>query len=362
MKDIILEKKKNPNFDYGEKEKGTPESLDYMAATEGVNLFKAPKFPYLLMAVFLTGDETGMYDETSLIEEAIPLQEGANQLEQQILNLNEGQMRVWAVSGEAMSKQQFDKLIDTTGDVGVYYDRKAPAGALQQVQSGKPDVSLFNHLAHILGEIDNVMGIHSTTRGAIPARQETLGAQQLQMGSDYGRLDLIVRNVEQVMEEWYLAYLQCLKIYSLENEVLENDQEKVEISGEEIPAGMIVMIKKGSTLPTDDKTRFQNAIQLSQFGMIDPATLFEEMQYSDVEKRVADLYRWLKVTGKVTPQQPQMGAGGQPGEPQGQMEGDQQKLQQVARLREMMQKIGNLPPEQQAEAVGQVQGVAQQIQ
>ena len=297
-----------------------------------------------------------MYDETSLIEESIPLQEGVNQLEQQILDLNEGQKRVWTASGEAISEEKFQGLINKTGDLGVYLDRKAPAGGLQQVQSGKPDNSLFNHLTHLLGEIDNTIGMHSTTRGE-RAQQETLGGRQLLMGSDYGRLDLIVRNVEQVIEEWYNAYLQTLKVYSLEAEILSDGKETIELRKEEIPNDIVIMIKKGSTLPADDKTRFQNAIQLAQFEMIDPATLFEEMKYTNVEKRVQALFQWLAMTGKI--QQPMAGtpATGQLGELEG------QQKQQLARLQQILQspQFQQLPPEEQQAIVQKGRGAVETI-
>jgi hypothetical protein len=348
----ILEKKKNPNFDYD-----TPEN----------NIFQKPQFPYIFLNVFNLGDETSLFDETSLIEESIPVQDGVTQLEQQIIDLNEGQKRVWVASGEAMSEKKAQDLVNKTGDLMVYLDRKAPAGGLVQIQSGKPDASLFNNLSHLLGEIDNIMGIHSTTRGE-RAQQETLGGRQLLMGSDVGRMDLIVRNVEQVMEEWYNSFLHMIKVYSVEPVTLMSAEKVIELKPEEIPNDVMVMVKKGSTLPTDDRTRMDMAQQLASAGMIDPKTLFEEMGYANVEQRVNDLLQWLQMTGKVMPQQPQMpqgvgqpptqGVAGQQGVATG---GDQQKLQQVQRLRQLMEKAKQLPPDQQAQAVGQIQQIAQQI-
>ena len=344
----ILGKKKNPNFDYDNDEN---------------NLFERPQFPYLLLSVFAFGDETGLYDETSLIEQTSPLQEGINQLEQQIIDLNEGQKRVWVAAGEGMSDKRFQELVDKTGDLGVRVDGKLPPGGVgdvvAQVQSGKPDASLYNNLAHLLGEIDNTIGMHSTTRGE-RAQQETLGGRQLLMGSDYGRLDLIVRNIEQVMEEWYNAYLHCLKVYSLETETLYGEKETLELRREEIPKGIIVMIKKGSTLPVDRLTKFKNAIQLAQFDKIDPKTLFEEMGYSDAEKRTADLYDWLAKTGKIQPQA-QMPAVGQPGAPGAVSEGGQE--QQLVRLQSILQspQFQQLPPEEQQGFLQKGRQIVEQI-
>jgi hypothetical protein len=296
---IILDKRKNPNWDYEEAD----------------NLFKKPKFPYIFFNVFSFGDESGMYDETSAIEQAIPLQDGVNQLERQIIDLNEGQKRVWAVSAEAMSEEKAQALVDKTGDLLAYYDRKAPQGGIQLPLAGKPDASLYNNLAHLLGEIDNVMGIHSTTRGE-RKEQETLGGRQLLQASDYGRLDLIVRNVEQVIEEWYNARLHMLKVYSMEEDRVEDSEgDQIALDPQSIPPGTTVMVKKGSTLPVDKRSRMDMAVELAKADKIDPETFFEELGYGNVEERTKKLYQWLIDTGKATPQAMAVGQqGGQQGD------------------------------------------------
>lgn len=347
-RNVILDKKKNPNFDYEDKSN---------------NIFQNPQFPYIFLNVFNLGDETSLYDETSLVEECIPVQDGVNQLEQQIIDLNEGQKRVWVASGEAMSEKKAQDLVNKTGDLMVYLDRKSPVGGLAQVQSGKPDASLFDNLQHLLSEIDNIMGIHSTTRGE-RAQQETLGGRQLLLASDIGRMDLIVRNVEQSMEEWYNSYLHCIKVFAIEPEVLRSAEETIELRPDEIPNDVMIMVKKGSTLPTDDRTRMDMAQQLAVSGMIDPATLFEEMGYANVDQRVQSLYQWLQATGKIAPQQlpmgtPQTAAGGQVQEGQPSVQGggnqidrlgqvlqspqfqqlpDQEKLQFIQQGRQILQK------------------------
>jgi hypothetical protein len=202
------------------------------------------------------------------------------------------------------------------------------------------------------------MGIHSTTRGE-RAQQETLGGRKLLMGSDYGRLDLIVRNLEQAMEEWYNAYLHMIKVYALEAEVLSDGKMRIEMKTEDIPSSIMVMVKKGSTLPVDKKTKMANAIQLSEWGMIDPGTLFEELGYANVEERVERLYEWLRLTGKIMPEQPGM-PGGQPG--QGQPEQNPQQ-EQLMRLQQIMQspEFQQLPPKEQKKMVGEARKIVEEI-
>ena len=154
------------------------------------------------------------------------------------------------------------------------------------------------------------------------------------------------------MEEWYQAYLQMLKVYAIQPEVLSNNTETLELSGSEIPSGITVMVKKGSTLPIDRPSKMANAIQLAQFGMIDPGTLFEEMGYANGEKRVQALYQWLQLTGKIVPQQ---------GQVQGQQSG--QQSDQLDRLNQMLSNpdIKNLPPEEQQAILTQGRQALEQI-
>ena len=70
-------------------------------------------------------------------------------------------------------------------------------------------------------------------------------------------------------------------------------------SPEEIPEDIRIMIKKGSTLPVDEVSKFEMAKELAGADKIDPLTLFEEMGYSNPEKRVMDLYKWYAIIGKI---------------------------------------------------------------
>lgn len=327
IENILLDKKKNPNYDYDNEEN---------------NLFNKPQFPYILLSVFKIGRT--VYDDSSLVEQAIPLQDGINKLENQILDLNEGQKRVWACSADAMSDETFQDLINRTGDLGIRYDGKTPAGGIQLPLSGKPDASLYNDLTHLIGEIDNIMGTHSTTRGE-RKESETLGGRQLMVASDYGRLDMIVANLEEVWEEVYNSFLHMTKILGTEEIKISTGEKGVAIAPEDIPKGVKVMVKKGSSLPTDDKSRMEMAVELAGMGMIDPGTLFEELGYGDEEERTKKLMEWLQMTGKIVQQQAPM------------QNPDLQRLQSAM----SSSKFQDLSPEEQAKMVEQGRQIVKQV-
>lgn len=350
LRNILLDKQKNPNFNYGTKEKGVEGEEDYAPEAEGKNLFKTPQFPYLPLKVFGLGDT--LYDDTSLIEQAITLQDGVTQRKRQIADLVEKAKRLIVGSSNAISQEQLQKFVNKYGDIALWLDR----GNINdiKVEGGQADASLFNELAHTISEIDNIMGTHSTTRGE-RAEQETLGGRQLLQGADYGRTETIVEAMEQLLEDLYNAYLQMIMVYGLEDNTFSNGEQTVTLTQEEIPAGVMVMVKKGSSLPVDKAGRAEMAMKLAQFNFIDPITLFEELGYGKEEERTKRLYEWLAMSGKINPQYV-AGMGASAG-------GEQQKVQQLAKLKQMMEspEFQQLPPEEQQPMVQQAKQIVQQI-
>lgn len=334
--ELLLGKQKNPNFDY---------------TNETNNIFKKAQFPYLILNVFNLGKN--LYDDTSLIENARPLQDAVNKRKNQISDLTEENKKLIVASSAVISKEEFQKFMNKYGMVGIWLDSGGDIKSGLQIVGGTVDASIFNDMGHSITEIDNIMGTHSTTRGE-RAEQETLGGRKLLAAGDYGRTDTIIVNIEQLMENWYNAYLHMLKVYSMEDAEFSNGEETVVLSKEEIPQGIMVIVKKGSTLPVDKASRAEMAVNLAKFNFIDPETLFDELGYGKSEERTQKLYDWLMKTGKIIPPQPQMPTGGQTG---GQEEAQKAKLAQIM----TSPQFKALPPEEQKAMIAQARGVVEAI-
>jgi len=134
-----------------------------------------------------------------------------------------------------------------------------------------------------------------------------------------------------------------------------NGMETVKISPQEIPGDIMVLVKKGSSLPVDKAARADMSIKLAQIGMIDPPTMFEELGYGKEDERTKRLYEWLAMTGKINPEMV-AGMQAQPG-------GEQQKAQQLERVKRAVSspQFQQLPPDQQKEAVEKAKKIVQQI-
>ena len=323
LQNILLDKMKNPNFDYE-----NPQN----------NIFKEPKFPYLLLNCFNLG--YSLYDDVSIVEQARPLQDSVNKLERQILDLNEGQKRVWVGSGEAISKESFQKVVDETGDIGVYMDRKIPQGGLQLPLSGKPDASLFNNLEHLLGEIDNVMGVHAALRGQYTPGMSKIGMRgyAMMINQDLAK-DLIVSRIEQLAENWFNMYFQFCKVYQPSGVEFNDSQTSVELTSEEIPQGLRIMVKKGSMLPVDRASRADMAFKLAGLGLEAPLDVYKDLGYGDAETRVKDLE--MAKQGNIT--------------------GEQQGSPELSQLQQFLQspQFKQLPIEKQQEIIQRSRNVVE---
>ena len=335
--DILLDKERNPNFLYRKDGKGRKTG----------NLFKEPPFPYLILNVFNLGKD--IYDDTSLISQTRKLQDAVNKRKCQISDLAEENKKLITASSNAISKEEFQKFINEYGMVGLWLDK----GNINEVkvEGGNAQAWIFEDMAQSLSEIDNIFGTHGTVRGE-SQKQETLGGRKLLAGSDTGRIDAIVRRVEQFMESWYNMYLHFIKVYGLEDEEFSDGEETVKLSPEEIPNGVIVMVKKGSTLPVDKASRAEMAGQLAKADFIDPETLFEELGYGKPEERADKLFEWLRLTGKIQPEQP----GGAEG-------ANNPQAQQLERLKQIMSspEFKKLPKEKQQQMVQTARQVVAKI-
>jgi hypothetical protein len=157
--------------------------------------------------------------------------------------------------------------------------------------------------------------------------------------------------------------LQMMKIYSTQPEKFDNGKEQTTFDASIVPHGALVLVKKGSTLPTDEISKREAAMKLAQMDLIDPKTMLDELGYPNPEEMANKLYEWLLAQGKlkVMPgqqQQPQGQPGAQPGQ------GANPQAEQAAeRIQQMLQspQFQQLPPDQQAAFIQKAKMTLQQV-
>jgi len=307
--DLILDKQKNPNWDWEEETK-----VDKFGAEQQVayNVLKKPTIPYIFFQTFNLGKH--VYSDTSLVEQARPLQDLINKRKRQIVDNADEAGGTLVGSGEYVSKGEFSKIEGIAGE-RLWVEKGDARSAVNRLAGNPLQAYVIEDLMETKAELDNIMGTHSTTRGE-KSKSPTLGQDVMQKNQDYGRIDDIVKSYEKFCEDYFNMTLQMMIVhydtpvlYPLERtddveisrQILIKELSKVyKYKSDELKGGEyeiedkfvqpIVMVKRGSTLPIDDMVRSARAVELAKAGKIDDISLFEELKFPNAEQKAARLF------------------------------------------------------------------------
>lgn len=293
----ILDKKTNPNFDFKNLEN---------------NFWKKARKPYILLAPFSLGK--GPIPERAMVEQAMPIQDGLNVVGRIIINhatkMGNG---VWLVDSSTMTKEESDQIRNEAGLI-LYGSGVANPNNLRRDTPPTLPQYMFELWSGLNASLDNLFGIHSTTRGERQGK-ETARGRVLLKEADMGRLDYIVREIDRAVQELGEGYVQMIKLFYTDSRKIKflgvsEGLEVFDIAGSDVEDGLEIMVRSGSTLPKDEVTEADRMIQLWQMGAVDPITLFESLKFSDPMKSVERLMKW-KMGTLVPVERPAPPAGGE---------------------------------------------------
>lgn len=260
---MILDKDRNPNWNYEEGEGRSANFLDE----------PAPPF----IPINHLNDGESYFDQTTLIEEAAPLQRILDKRGFQIMDNADQAGSGLVFNTQMIGKSDIEKLtgspderIGVKGDVRSAVARVAPPPLPAYVIQDKIDAR---------NEIDNIFGTHDVSRGE-RGNNQTLGQDLLQHRQDMTRFDDIARAVER-QATGYLRYLvQMMKVYYTEDHyykaVGEDGQfDFIVMRSDLIENGIDIRVAAGSMMPVDKIGQQKWVGDLAKMGMIDPLTVFE---------------------------------------------------------------------------------------
>jgi len=330
-KDIILDKKKNPNWDWeGEvvvNEMGEEVEQFY-------NLWKKPRVPYLFLQAFTLGEH--MYSSTSLIEQTVALQDAVNKRKRQISDNADEANGILVGSGDVIDKEEFAK-IDNEPNLKIWLQEGSVREGLNRISGNPLQAYVFNDMVHSETAIDNIWGIHAITRGESQNGQTATEAV-LQQKQDYGRIDDIVKAYEDFNEQYYQSVFQMLLIHGDDEQVysfLDDDDltisrediiiaysttkkrklneatgemEVIENSGDFRPP--VIMVKRGSTLPVNDVARRAEALQLLGAGRISTVDLYEKLGWANAREMAINAILEQAAPQRLYPELQEEGEGG----------------------------------------------------
>ncbi len=283
---ILLGKKKNPNWNWDEKDR--KESLKKLrkqwiekTRTEKLenillNYFNEPRKPYIIVSLKNLGKD--IYGDTTDFEQGKVIQDIITRRKRQIDRAAVKGIGREVFSGAFISKEEAKKTISNPCSP-LWLERGKASDAVTQIPPALISPVLFNDLQESKTALDNVMGIHGTSRGE-QGPQETARGRTILKEGDFGRIDLVVRRIDKKLELLYAWMMQMAKVYYDEQHYMkmlgkEGAINYLKFSRDNIEDGQEILVK--SELTVDKAVQRENATKRLELGLSDPLTYLEEM-------------------------------------------------------------------------------------
>lgn len=297
---FVLGKHKNPHWNYQEDTKQTDDTgvETTTKALKRMNHFKMAKKPYSFIWMFNFGEQP--HDETSLIEQARPLQDMVNKKDRQIDKNADDANNGW-VFNKSFSQDNGAKALAALRDGGAII---APTENINEAVQRFPAPPMPSYIIQDMydkrEQIRNIMGIRGSSAAGVQGERTVRGKIQIQQ-NDIDRLSPIVEQVEQTADYIYNYALQMVYVYySVDNCTRKLGQEQglqlyQYITNPQSPE-VTVSVKEGSTIPQDPLIKRSEAVDLATAGLMDPLTMYERMDFPNPQEAAQRL-----VTFKMNP-------------------------------------------------------------
>jgi len=292
----VLRKEANPYYDFkGDKRKKQDEKGEETKEEElkFYNHFMRPRKPYVFFSTYNVSAEP--FGSLSLTESVMSIQDNINVQKRQITdNLRRmGNSQVY-IDADSMSEERARNITNEIG-LAIYGKGVASENKVRREPGTPLPNAHFSNLQHSELIFDNIVGLHSPTRGKSQAR--TLGQDILSRQQDLTRIDLITRVLNRGMFKLTNGLVQLMKLFYTQTQTVrilgeEGAIEFVNLNREDIDDKIEIIVKSGNKLPMDEVSLRTEAIQLYQIGAIDPLTLLEILKFPNPDKAVQRLQQF----------------------------------------------------------------------
>lgn len=309
-RDVILDKRVNPYWNGNENKDGMDKmGQPFEEKVPGVNHFATPKMPFSFLTVFNTGKQP--HDETSLIEQAIPLQDIVNKRLRQIDKNADDTNNGWVFS-QAFTEEQAKTALSAMRNGGAI---RAASDVITDSVMRFPAPALANFVYQDLldkrEQIYNIMGVRGSTPQGIISERTVRGKIEIK-GQDVDRLALVIEQVEQFVDYTFNLMVQTIYVYYTPEMAArflgaENAARYIQALKNGPSRRLLVSVKEGSTIPKDALTERNEAMDMWAQKAIDPVTLYEKLQFSDPNDAAKKL-----LTYQLNPEQTLVELGGAP--------------------------------------------------
>ncbi|ATW62209.1 hypothetical protein CQ476_08 [TM7 phage DolZOral124_53_65] len=286
MRGVILKKMKNPNYLYD---------------NEGIaieNFIDQPTKPYVLFNYI--NDGSSLIDQTTPIEQAIPLQDVLNKRGRQIIENAQTANSILVLKAGSINTEDASNITRDPNQV-LMLDTPAEqpiASAYGEIPPHLLPSYVIQDYQNTKNAIHNILGTPSQFRGDDSKRDVgTLGEAKMIQSQAGGRQDEIVREIERALDKYFRLLVQMMKVYYDETHKFatrDNDGKftYVELSRENMPNIATISVSHGSLLKTDRERQENVSMALAKMGLIDPYNLFKDLSLKDAAKRYEALIKF----------------------------------------------------------------------
>ena len=294
---LILGKEKNSTYDYEGYEKPSEDvAPDGSPIIDQIfrNHFDRPRKPYILFTYQNTG--RGPVDDTSAVEQAIPLQRALNKTGRQIIEISDNAVPKLVFAGKYIDKEQARRVTnDPNEHIWTNAQTEDARQAVQAIRADPPSPALYQNQATLKNDVDSKFSTHGTTRGETQSNESGVSKQITREGDLVTSDDMASIVVERVVYEMANWATQMMKVNYDKSHVIKNlgregDMVYEELSQDRIDDGIAVNVKASSV---DKQTKRADALALAARKAIDPYTMYEDLDYPNPKERTKRLVLFL---------------------------------------------------------------------
>lgn len=327
LDDIILDKKKNPHWDWsgenvivGEQLQETSSGAVNVPIVEKYryNVLNYPRHPYFILTYNRYKDLD--FERTTSLFQSIPLQDLINDRKRQIHKVS-SDTGIIIASGDAISEATFRKW---DGSPNSTFWAKAGVDitrAFHRLPGAEVSASSMADLQDSRAAIDNIFGTQNATRGVANSASESGEARKVLREGDMTRSTPISEAIEAYLQEVYMYLIQMRMMFTREkydvpnpnptesgdyrNNVFDRSRipmvkvsESFVVDGKEVveeymkPLPITLTVRGNSTLPKDPVSEYQRALTLTQAGLLDPLSAMEQMGITNPSAKLTRLLKW----------------------------------------------------------------------
>jgi hypothetical protein len=319
LDDLVLDKAKNPHWNYPGQEETTDEFGNAtVVETEAQNHFPVPAKPYVFLSIFNLGLHP--HDDTSVIEQNLRLQDLINkrisQIDKNADKTNGGTVISGGRSGLTKEEAELALRAWEKGG-GIYIPDGDPAQAVMRY-NGQPLPSfIYESLLDYRNELRGVFGVSASTGQGV-ASVDTVRGKILAKGADTSRIGGgISEYIEQFSDRVFNWMVQLMYVYYTEPHAAsilgkESGREYIALKNSDFDRKITVSVKEGSLIPRDPLTERNEAVDLWSAGALDPITLFDKLDMPNPKELAQRLLVWKTDPAGLFPGMAPQAPAGQP--------------------------------------------------